>query len=62
MHAKTDADNHIIAAIEAGGAATADEFDIDAIADELYEAVGGSWDLTNVDNELFWAAVERNAR
>lgn len=60
MITRTDATNYVTTAIEAG-AATADEFDVDAIADALYDIAGG-WDFTSVDHDEFWAVVVDNAR
>ena len=60
MFTRTDATNLVTTSIEAG-AATADEFDIDQIVDDLYE-VAGDWDFTNIDEADFWPVVERHAR
>ena len=57
-------EREIITAIEAGDA-TRDEFDIDAIADEVIEQVisetGRVTYQITVDTDAFWAAVERHA-
>ncbi|WP_172121165.1 hypothetical protein [Actinomyces faecalis] len=56
-------DREIIPAIEAGEA-SASEYDIDAIADEvLYttgEGAGYRYQVTD-DTDAFWAAVQRHA-
>lgn len=54
----------IVAAIEANGTdvAVADEFDVDAIADEVLDTDGqGRWYVA-VDDDEFWRAVERHAQ
>lgn len=62
MHTKTDAIAHITEAIEATGVIpdAAADYDLDAIADELHTATGG-WDLTDLDTEIFWAAIQHHA-
>jgi len=63
MHYYTTRDEaierEIIAAIEAGGVAGRDEYDVDAIADEV---LGGFEDgyAVKVDDDEFWQAVERH--
>ncbi|MCX7445805.1 hypothetical protein OS125_11235 [Corynebacterium sp. P7003] len=58
----------IIAAIEATGIASADEYNIDAIARECYEydpAHGHIQDagfICTADVDEFWASVERHAK
>ena len=59
MFTRTDATNLVTTSIEAG-AATADEFDVEQIVEDLYEVAGG-WDFTNIDED-FWPVVERHAR
>jgi hypothetical protein len=60
---RTEAIDSIIETIEAGDA-TRDEFDIDAIADDVIETIGEGVDyrfhVTDDDN-AFWASVERHA-
>ena len=60
MHTKSDALAYITEAIEATGVIpnAATEYDLDGIADELHTAAGG-WDLTDLDTETFWAAIQR---
>lgn len=60
---RNEATDAIITAIEAGDA-TRDEFDIDAIADEIIEQVTTetgqvTYQVTD-DTDAFWAAVERH--
>lgn len=38
------------------------DFDIDAIARDLYGAAGGTWDITHLEHDLFWEAVTRHAK
>jgi len=52
--------SEIITAIEATGVATRDEYDIDAIADEVLGGYDEGYELI-VDSAGFWAAVERHA-
>ena len=61
--ARNEATDAIITAIEAGDA-TRNEFDIDAIADEIIEQVTTetgqvTYQVTD-DTDAFWAAVERH--
>lgn len=37
-------------------------FDIEAIAEELHVAAGGTWDLSHLDHDVFWSAVARHAK
>lgn len=62
MHTHETALAYITEAIEATGVIpdAAADYDLDAIADELHTATGG-WDLTNLDTETFWAAIQRHA-
>ncbi|MFR1472694.1 MAG: hypothetical protein ACLS2Z_05315 [Actinomyces urogenitalis] len=60
---RNEATDAIITAIEAGDA-TRNEFDIDAIADEIIEQVTTetgqvTYQVTD-DTDAFWAAVERH--
>ena len=57
---RDDAIAAVIDAIEATGEATADEYDIDAIADEVVGDYASGYQLA--DEDTFWAAVERHAR
>ena len=50
----------IVEAIEATGVATASEYDVDAIADEVLGGYDEGYALTVTDDE-FWTAVERHA-
>lgn len=59
-YTRTDATDSIIASIEAGDA-TADQFDVDAIADAIYDKNGGIWDFSDFDADRFWEIVEANA-
>jgi hypothetical protein len=54
-------EREIVVPIEATGVATRDEYDIDAIADEVLGGAGDGYALT-VDTDGFWAAVEKHAR
>jgi len=57
-------EHEIVGAIEANGTdvAVADEFDVDAIADEVLDTDGqGRWYVA-VDDEEFWRAVEKHAK
>ena len=51
----------ITTAIEANGqdVAKASEFDLEAIADAIYDVTGGS-DADQLDPEVFWAIVAEN--
>ena len=63
MNTNRDAITFIAAAIEGSGevASAAVEFDIDAIASDLYD-LAGSWDVAQVETAEFWQVVERHAR
>ena len=64
MRTHEDALAHITEAIEATGVvedATA-EYDLDAIADDLYSAAGGTWQIDDLDTGVFWWVVQRHAR
>ncbi len=54
----------IIDVIEASGVATADEYDIDAIADQVLTSEGTSIEYRIVVDETvdFWAAVQAAAK
>jgi hypothetical protein len=43
----------VVTAIEANGAATRDEFDIDSIVDEIHQRYG-TWDVEGVEPNEFW--------
>lgn len=58
---RTDAITAVIAAIEATGEATAAEYDIDAIADEVIGSHAAGYAITD-DEHAFWAAVANHAR
>lgn len=69
----SDAKAAIIEAIEAGGAAKSDEYDIDAIFEAAYEYITDTDDQGNqllntagfvqvVDDEAFWGIVAENAK
>lgn len=64
MHTHQDAIAHITEAIEATGVVqdAAAEYDLDGIADKLYTAAGGTWDLDGLDTGIFWWVVHRHAR
>lgn len=53
-----DARNYVIMAIE-NGAATADEYDIDAIVTELRQIADG-WNFDSIDHDTFWAVVAKH--
>lgn len=59
MDRKTATD-YITDCIE-NGDATATEFDLDAIATDLYTAAGGTWNITDVDQAIFWGTVQEHA-
>ena len=54
----------IIDVIEASGVATADEYDIDAIADQVLTSEGTGFEYRSVVDETvdFWAVVEAAAK
>lgn len=56
-------EREIITAIEAGGTdvARAEEYDIDAIANEVIVPTNGAYIVID-DVEAFWTAVERHAK
>jgi hypothetical protein len=63
---KTAALQMIADAIEAGGATSADEYDIEAIFDDCFSEFDSTWQsgegafhLTATDDE-FWASVQRH--
>lgn len=64
MYDKQAATEYVARAIEANGTdvASRGDFDITAIVDELYIMAGGSWDVSRVDDDVFWQTVERHAR
>lgn len=58
-----DVNAEIVAAIESGGSAFADEYDLDAIADECYPYNPGQQAFVcTATTDEFWASVQRNAR
>jgi hypothetical protein len=59
---RNEAIDSIIETIEAGDA-TRDEFDIDAIADDVITTTGEGVDYRFhvTDDDAFWASVERHA-
>ena len=61
MHTHETALAYITEAIEGTGVIpdASAEYDLDAITDELHTAAGG-WDLTDLDTETFWAAIQRH--
>lgn len=58
---RADAENYVITAIEANGVdvASREEFNLEAIIDELRERVG-DWDFDNVDEHFFWETVKKH--
>ena len=59
---KQDILNEITDAIESGGAATADEFDLDQIVDDCFEYVPAKQGFVQITTtEEFWESVEANA-
>ena len=64
MRTHEDALAHITEAIEATGVVenAAAEYDLDAIADDLYSAAGGTWQIDDLDTGIFWWVVQRHAR
>lgn len=60
---RTEAMAAVAEAIEAGGAARADEYDLDAIIDDTHRFDEPTQRyVPAVDPDGFWAAVERHAR
>lgn len=61
MLTNADARRAVITAIEANGTdvASREEYDIDAIVHDIYQATSG-YDVDAVDAEEFWAIVERH--
>lgn len=55
-HTRATATAEITAIIEAGDNASAADYDLNAIADDLYEDAG-DWNITAVDPGLFWHTV-----
>lgn len=63
MHTKAEALEYIATSIAGpSGETNPDDFNTDAIADDLYAAAGGTWDLSLLDPDLFWQSVERHAK
>lgn len=62
-HSIQDAVAYITTALEAGPGVdnAAAEFDLEAIASDLYD-VAGSYDVDTVDAETFWSIIERHVR
>ena len=60
MHTDKTAREFVTSAIEASGAAKADEYNLDALMDALYE-IAGSWDMTSVETELFWETIKEHS-
>lgn len=63
MQTRTDAITYLTTAIENGGAVqdAAAEYDLDAIASDLYDAAG-SWDFDIVPADTFWSTVATHAK
>lgn len=62
MHTRQNAEAYIIEAIEHGDVEdAAAEYEIEAIADDLYEATG-TWYMGGLDDELFWWTIQRHAK
>lgn len=61
MKTDWDATAYVIEAIEANGTdiASRDEYDVEAIVDELYDLVG-SYDFDTVEHDTFWEIVARH--
>lgn len=60
---RTDVLAEITTAIEVGGAATAAEYDLDAVADETYTFdTDAQVFVPTATAEEFWASVARHAR
>ncbi len=59
MRTRHDAELEVIEAIESGGAASREEYDIDKIVDELYPT---SEYLCTADHDQFWAAVMKHEK
>lgn len=57
---RTAAEQYVIDVIEAGDATRA-VFNIEAIADRLYDRAGGTWDIQHIDHDAFWSVVEDGA-
>lgn len=56
---KSDVIDEIVTCIEAGGAARADQFDLDRIVDTAYEySAGRGGYVPSTDTDGFWAAVQ----
>ena len=63
MHTRTEALDYIATCIAGPSSETnPEDFDTNAIADDLYAAAGGTWDISLLDPELFWQSVERHAK
>lgn len=63
MATRTEALDHIATSIAGPSNETApDDFNTDAIADDLYAAAGGTWDISHLDHDVFWQSVERHAK
>jgi hypothetical protein len=58
---RDDAARYVTEAIEANGkdVASAKEFDLEAIIDELREIVG-DWDFDKAEEDTFWSVVQKH--
>lgn len=55
-HSKATATEYVISALEAPGAATRHDFNVDAIV-VVAHVVAESWDFRTIDPEIFWRIV-----
>ena len=61
MHTDSSLRSSIYAALTEGNApnGSIDDFDVQAIADEVHQATG-SWDLASISDADFWAIVRKH--
>lgn len=61
MYTRKDAEAYIVEAIQNGiTEEAASEYDVEAIANDLYDVIG-IWNMDLIDGDLFWWAVQRHS-
>lgn len=58
VHSRDSARVYVAEAVESQGAASRDDFDIDAITAAAY-ALADTWDFSSIDRETFWLITSR---
>lgn len=59
MKTRRDAEHYVTTAIESNGAAKAEEFNLEAIIDELRDHVG-DYTFADIDEDTFWNTIRKH--